>query len=89
MPDCDAGHREAQFGQTTRAVQLAAADPALLRTRAAAGYTFLDQGALNQFYEDEIKGKPISRVRPATGRGGAGGAVALLCMRNSGGATMQ
>ncbi|PRW61424.1 Glycosyl transferase family 8 [Chlorella sorokiniana] len=24
-------------------------------------YTFLDQGALNQFYEDEIKGKPISR----------------------------
>lgn len=27
-----------------------------------AAYTFLDQGALNQYYEAEIRGKPINRV---------------------------
>ena len=30
-----------------------------------AGYGPLDQGAINQFYEKEIKGKPISKVRTA------------------------
>ena len=27
-----------------------------------AGYTAVDQGAFNQYYEQEVKGKPISRV---------------------------
>lgn len=28
-----------------------------------AGYTAVDQGAFNQYYEHAVKGKPISRVR--------------------------
>lgn len=37
--------------------------------RCPAGYGPVDQGAFNQYYEQEIKGKPINKVGPPVQKG--------------------
>lgn len=44
-----------------------------MRHAVLAGYGPVDQGAFNQYYEAEIKGKPINKVK------GVGVSLALVC----------